>query len=73
MGEKRNSCKVLVGKPAGKRPLWRPGCRWEDNIKTDLRETGRDGVDWIYFGSRWRKVVISCEHGNEPSGSIKAG
>jgi hypothetical protein len=29
--------KILVGKPEGKRPLARPRCRWEDNIKMDLR------------------------------------
>jgi hypothetical protein len=22
-------------------------CRWEDNIKMDLREMGSEGVDWI--------------------------
>jgi len=27
---------VLVRKPEGKRPLGRPRCRWEDNIKMDL-------------------------------------
>ena len=26
----------LTGKPEGKRPLGRPRCRWEDNIKMDL-------------------------------------
>jgi hypothetical protein len=25
--------RVLLGKPEGKRPLGRPRCRWEDNIK----------------------------------------
>ena len=30
--------RVLVGKPEGKRPLWRPRRRWEDNIKMDLQE-----------------------------------
>jgi hypothetical protein len=39
MGEKRNACKVLVGKQDGKRPLGRPRCRWVDNIKMDM--------DWI--------------------------
>jgi hypothetical protein len=34
--EKRNACTMLVGKPNGKRPLGRPGHRWEDNIKMDL-------------------------------------
>jgi hypothetical protein len=32
MGEKRNACMILVGKPEGKRPLGRPRRRWEDNI-----------------------------------------
>ena len=31
---------VLVGKPEGRRPLGRPRCRWEDNIKIDLQEVG---------------------------------
>jgi hypothetical protein len=35
----------LVGKPEGKRPLGRPRCRWDGNIKMDLREIGWDGVD----------------------------
>jgi hypothetical protein len=38
MGEKRNACRILVGKPEGKRPLGRPRRRWVDNIKIDLRE-----------------------------------
>jgi hypothetical protein len=32
MGEVRNAYKVLVGKPKGKRPLRRPGSRWETPI-----------------------------------------
>jgi hypothetical protein len=47
MGEKRNACRILVGKPEGKRPLGRPRLRWVDNIKMDLREIEWDGVDWI--------------------------
>jgi hypothetical protein len=27
-------------RPKNKRPLGRPRCRWEDNIKMDLREIG---------------------------------
>jgi transcription termination factor 2 len=46
MGEKRNEYRILVGKPEGKRPLGRPGSRWVDNMKVDLREIGWDGVDW---------------------------
>ena len=36
MGEGRDICRVLMGKPEGKRPLGRPSHRWEDNIKMDL-------------------------------------
>ena len=47
MGENRGIYRVLVGKPEGKRPLWRPRRRWEDTIKMDLREVGCGGMDWI--------------------------
>ena len=36
MGEERGVCRVLVGKPEGKRPLGRPRRRWVDNIRMDL-------------------------------------
>jgi hypothetical protein len=44
---KRNAYRILVGKPAGKRPLGRLRSRWVDNIKMDLREIGWSGMDWI--------------------------
>jgi hypothetical protein len=47
MGEKRNACRILMGKPEVKRPLERPRRRWEDNIKMDLREIGWGGINWI--------------------------
>jgi hypothetical protein len=46
MMEGRGVYRVLVGKSKGKRPLGRPRCRGEDNIKMNLRETGIDGVNW---------------------------
>ena len=45
--EFRNECKVLVGRPEGKRSLGRPRRRWEDNIKMDLKEVGCDARDWM--------------------------
>jgi hypothetical protein len=47
VGEETKVCKVLVGKPEGKRPLGRPRRRWEDGIRMDVREIGL-GV-WIGF------------------------
>ena len=35
-----------MGKPEGKRPLGRPGRRWEDNIKMDLQEVGCGVMYW---------------------------
>ena len=45
--ERRGVYRVLVGKLEGKRPLGRPSCRWEDNIKMALQEMGCGGTDWI--------------------------
>jgi hypothetical protein len=39
----------LVGKPEMKRPLGRPMCRWEDNIRMNLREIGWEDVDWMHL------------------------
>ena len=47
MGRTCSTYRVLVGKPEGKRLLRRTRRRWEDNIKTDLREMGCDPGDWI--------------------------
>ena len=45
MDQSRNAYRVLVGKPEGKRPLESPRCRWEDNIKMDLKELGCNPED----------------------------
>jgi hypothetical protein len=59
-GDKRNSYKILVGKPEGKRSLRIPRCRWVDNIKMYLREIGWSGVGWIDLAQErgeWRALV----------------
>jgi len=49
--------RVLVRKSEGKRPLGRPRCRWEDNIRTDLQ--GDPGVDGrIIFGQIFRETQV---------------
>ena len=60
MGEKSGVYRVLVGKPEGKKPLGRPRCRSEDNIKINLQEVGCRGVDWIdlvQVRDRWQALV----------------
>jgi hypothetical protein len=60
MGEVRGMYKVLLGKPEGKKPLWRPRFRWENNIRMDLQEVGCGGMDWIGLAQdrdRWRALV----------------
>jgi hypothetical protein len=60
MGEGRGIYRVLVGKPEGKRPLWRRRRMWEDNIKMDLLEVGYGCKDWIELTQdrdRWRAIV----------------
>jgi hypothetical protein len=55
-GEKRSSCRLLVGK----RPLGRPIRRWLDNIKMDLVEVGWGDVDWIGLAQnrdRWNSLL----------------
>jgi hypothetical protein len=53
-GKEEKVCRVLVGKPEGKRPLERPRRRWEDAIKMDLREIGWgewSGFTWLRMGT----------------------
>ena len=40
MEERRSAFKILTGKPTGNRPLRRPRCRWEGNIRMYLKEIG---------------------------------
>jgi hypothetical protein len=60
MGERRGVYWVLVGETEGRRPLWRPRLRREDNIKIDLEEVGCGNMNWIEFvqdRDRWRALV----------------
>jgi hypothetical protein len=59
MEEGRGVYRVLVSRPEGKRPLGRHRCRWEDNIKMDIREIridGETGFSWLRIASNGRLV-----------------
>jgi hypothetical protein len=51
---------TFVGKPKGKRQLGRRRCRWEDNIRIDLRKRELEVVDWMNLAQdknqRWAVV-----------------
>jgi hypothetical protein len=62
MGERISAYKVLIGKPQRKRLFWIPGCRWENNFKAYLTETGYEHVDWIHLSQDRVPLASSCEH-----------
>jgi hypothetical protein len=60
MEEGRSAFNILTGKPTRKRPLGRSRCRWEDNIRMDLKEIGintRNWVDSAQDRDYWRALV----------------
>ena len=60
MEEGRSAFKILTGKPIGKRPLWRPRRRWEDNIRKDLEVIGINAGNWVNPAKDrdyWRSLV----------------
>jgi hypothetical protein len=52
--------RVLVWRPEGKRPLGRPRLRLEDSNKTDVREIGIEGENWMQLAQnrfQWRAFL----------------
>jgi hypothetical protein len=50
------ACTILFRKPEIERPLGKPRCRWEDNIKMDTSDIEFGCVDWIHMAQnreRW--------------------
>ena len=59
IGAGRGVYRVLVGKPEVKRPLGRPRCRCEYNIKMDRKEVGCGGKERIELAqdrNKWRHL-----------------
>ena len=62
MEEGKSAFKILTGKSAGKRPLGRPRCRWEDNIRIQqiLKEIDvntKNRVDSAPNRDYWRALL----------------
>ena len=73
MGEEKWVYRFLLGKPEGRRPMWRPRRRWVDNIRMDLQEVGCGCMDWIGLAQdrdRWRTLVSAVMN---LRGSVKCG
>jgi hypothetical protein len=59
-GEKKNTHRILVGKPEGKRSVGRTRRRWVENIKMNLRKIGLGDMNWIDMAqdkNKWRGFV----------------
>jgi hypothetical protein len=58
MGEK---CTESLGREiCNKSPIGRHRCRWDNNIKTDVKERGWEDVDWIPLApvrGQWQAFV----------------
>jgi hypothetical protein len=53
MGKIGHAENILGGKPGVTKLLGKPRCRWEDNIRMDLRKIGWEGVNWMHLAKDW--------------------
>jgi hypothetical protein len=60
MGEKRNTNRILMGKPEGKRPPRRSRRRCVDNTIMDRGEIGWNGMDWMNLALDKLSGFIKC-------------
>jgi hypothetical protein len=57
-GEGLGLYRVLVGKPVGKRPVGRPRCRLEEDIKMNIQEGGGG----VWTGLSWLRIETGVGH-----------
>jgi hypothetical protein len=60
LGRDEKCIQILIGKLGKKRPLRGPRHREEDNIRMDVREIGREAVDWLFLAQdrdHWQALV----------------
>jgi hypothetical protein len=56
--KRKNSHRVLVGKPDGKKPLGKPMFRCKDNTKMDFKENRWDRGDWIHLAPDRQELAL---------------
>jgi hypothetical protein len=60
MWKMRTSHKIIVGKPERKIPFRRHELKFEENIRTGVREICCEGLHWVHAAhdrDQWRAVV----------------
>jgi hypothetical protein len=55
--ERRDVCRVLVGKPEGNSPLGRHRPRWKDLQEVEWERGGMDWIDLAQDMVRWLEIV----------------
>jgi hypothetical protein len=60
VGEKMNTCKILMAKPEGKGPLRGPRHRWKNNINMDLIYIICSGLDRINMAQDRNTWLAGC-------------
>jgi hypothetical protein len=64
MGEMRNACTILVGKPEEKRTPERHSRRWKDTFTTVLKEMRYEGGELIHL-PQYKNKWCTVRAGNE--------
>jgi hypothetical protein len=65
----RSALKSLTGKPTNKRPSGRPGRRWENDIRLDLKQISINTNNWVVSAqdrNYWRAFVNATLNLNVP-------
>ena len=52
--------KILTVKPRGKRTLGRPRCRWEDNIRMNIKEMGNNTRNWVDSAQDYGRAIVNA-------------
>jgi hypothetical protein len=59
-GDRISVCRILMGKPEGKKSIGRLRSAWEDNTKITLQKVGCGGMDWMDLAQDGDRSFINC-------------